>query len=317
MKAAQLSKPRANAWLPSLGGLDKSFSTVLHCLEPLSAHTSLQLGGEADYFVNASSLQQINQSISFARQRTLNWMVLGNGTNVLFPDEGYRGLIIHLGHNWGGWQLEAGGRLRCCSGASLGGLLGWLGQRGHHKLDFLVGIPGSVGGAVAMNAGIPQATIGARVESVRALNLEGRLLKLDREACRFGYRTSLFRRPGWVVLEVALHLGESAECRQEDWDMARLLVRRRACQPLRGHSAGCVFKNPAPPQPSAGVLLERAGLKGMRIGGASISALHANFILNRGEASSREVRQLIDIARDKVYKEFEVELQLELAVVSN
>ena len=313
MRAAQPSKPTANAWPPSLVGLDKSLSAVLHCLEPLSVHTSLRLGGEADYFVKASSLQQISQSISFARQRGLNWMVLGNGTNILFPDEGYRGLIIHLGRNWGGWQLGPNGLLRCRAGASLGGLLGWLGRRGHHELDFLVGIPGSVGGAVAMNAGIPQATIGAQVERVWALDPEGRLLKLDHSTCRFGYRSSLFLRPGWVVLEVALRLSKTGE----SWDAAQLLARRRACQPLRAHSAGCVFKNPGPPHPSAGALLERAGLKGMNVGGASISALHANFILNRGTASSSEVRQLIDIARDKVYKEFEVELQLELAVISN
>ncbi len=296
-----------------VAGLDKRLRSVLKCSEPLWAHTSFRLGGEADYFVNPRSVQEVNQSVAFAEEEGLPWMVLGNGTNILFPDEGYRGLIVHLGRNWSSWHLSDDGRLTCRSGASLGGLTGWLRMQGHHDLDFLVGIPGSVGGAVAMNAGIPDASIGDIVESVQALEPSGHLISLDHAGCRFAYRRSLFREDRWVVLEVTFRLGQS----DRHWDANELLQRRREHQPLQTPSAGCVFKNPPRPGPSAGMLIERAGLKGCRIGGAVVSPLHANFILNEDHATSDDVRRLIDIVRDKVYKDFGVELQLELAVVSN
>jgi UDP-N-acetylmuramate dehydrogenase len=271
------------------------------------------LGGEADYYVNPRSIQEISQSVAFAAQEGLSLMVLGNGTNVLFPDEGYHGLIVHLGRNWGSWRLDAEGELVCRAGASLGGLTGWLRTQGFHDMNFLMGIPGSVGGAVAMNAGIPEATIGDLVQSVRALEPSGRLVSLERADCRFEYRRSLFRDTDWVVLEVTFRLGQG----KKHWDANELLQRRRMCQPLSRPSAGCVFKNPTRPSPSAGRLIEAAGLKGCRVGGAVVSPLHANFILNEGQATSRDVRQLIDIVRNKVYKDFGVELQLELVVVSN
>ena len=293
--------------------LDKRLRSVLKCSEPLWAHTSFRLGGEADYFVNPRSVEEVNQSVAFAEEEGLPWMVLGNGTNVLFPDEGYRGLIIHLGRNWSSWHLSDDGRLNCRSGASLGGLTGWLRMQGMHDLDFLVGIPGSVGGAVAMNAGIPEACIGDVVESVRALEPSGRLITLERADCRFEYRRSRFREGRWIISEVTLRLGQS----ERRWDANELLQQRREHQPLQIPSAGCVFKNPPRPRPTAGLLIERTGLKGCRVGGAMVSPLHANFILNEGQATSGDVRRLIDIVRDKVYKDFGVELQLELAVVSN
>lgn len=302
--------------LPHAAGvyrLDKRLSSVLKCSEPLSGHASFRLGGEADYYVNPRSIQEIRGSVALAAQEGLPWMVLGNGTNILFPDEGYHGLIIHLGRNWGSWRLSPDGQLICRAGASLGGLTGWLRTQGFHEMNFLVGIPGSVGGAVTMNAGIPEATIGDLVQSVRALEPCRRLVSLEGADCRFEYRRSLFREAGWVVLEVTFRLGQS----QKLWDANELLQRRRACQPLSWPSAGCVFKNPARPSPSAGRLIEAAGLKGSRVGGAVVSPGHANFILNQGQATSRDVRRLIDIVRNKVYKDFGVELRLELVVVSN
>lgn len=272
--------------------------------EPLARHTSLGIGGPARFWVEPADPEDVARALAFARAQGLPWLVLGNGTNVLFSDRGWPGLVLHLGPRGGlsGWR-RAGEVLTAGAGASLAAVR----RAGGGALDFLYGIPGTVGGALAMNAGIPAAEIGARVRSVTALDPQGRVRVLSRERCGFGYRASRLRRAGWVVLEARLDLAAPAT-----WDLAALR-RRRAAQPA-GRSPGCVFKNPSNFPHGAGWLLDRCGLKGLRIGGAQIARSHANFILNRGGARSADVLALIDIAREKVYKEFQVELDLELEV---
>ncbi len=280
----------------------------LHRNEPLCRYTSLRIGGPADYFAQPTSLEEARWALTFARERELPWMALGNGTNVLFPDAGYRGLILHIGRAFGKRRLD-GDRLIVQAGAGLGATMGYL--RAHRCYDFdgLVGIPGTIGGALAMNAGIPEFSISELVRSVTVLTPTGEIIRLSRNACRFGYRTSLFReRPG-VILEAEFRVGGPRR-----FDADALLERRRGRQPLGQPSPGCVFKNPEGPL-SAGQLLERAGLKGHTSGGAMISRIHANFIVNLGGATASDCLRLIDISREKVYKEFNVELRPELAVV--
>ena len=161
-----------------------------------------------------------------------------------------------------------------------------------------------------MNAGIPEVTLSEYVVSLMVLTSDGLLLELSREECLFGYRTSRFRERPWVILMGEFQLGSPPR-----FDPQALLRRRRERQPLRWPSAGCVFQNPALPF-TAGQLIERAGLKGLRVGGAMISPIHGNFIVNCGGATAADILHLIDIAHNKVYKEFRVELRLELAVVS-
>jgi UDP-N-acetylmuramate dehydrogenase len=278
--------------------------------EPLWRYTSLRIGGPADYFAQPRSLDEVRQALAFARERELPWMVLGNGTNVLFPDAGYRGLIVHIGRAFGKRRLE-GDRLIAAAGAGLGATMGFLRVHGYFDLDGLVGIPGTIGGALTMNAGIPEFSISELVRSVTVLTPTGEIIKLSRSACRFGYRTSLFRARPWVILAAEFQVGGPRR-----FDADALLARRRERQPLGQPSPGCVFKNPGGPF-SAGQLLERAGLKGRASGGAMISRVHANFIVNRGGASASDCLRLIDIAREKVYKELGVELQPELAVISS
>lgn len=278
--------------------------------EPLARHTSLGIGGPADHFASPTTSGELLMAINYAWERDLPWMVLGNGTNILFPDGGYRGLVIHLGRNFSARRIE-GERLYVQSGAGLGGTISYLRARGFYDLDGLVGIPGTIGGAVAMNAGVPEVTIAERLLEVTALTEKGELLKLPKEECHFGYRASVFRRQPWVILAAEFRLGE-----ERRFDPEGLLKRRRERQPLGMRSAGCVFKNPDGPM-SAGELIDAAGLKGLRVGGAMISHVHANFIVNLGRATASDILHLIDIAREKVYKEFGVELRLELVVVSN
>jgi UDP-N-acetylmuramate dehydrogenase len=277
--------------------------------EPLARHTSLRIGGPADYFVIPASVDDILETLDFVRDRGLPWIVLGNGTNVLFPDEGYRGVIIKLGPSLGRIEIS-GDRVRAQAGASLAALISQVRAQGGRDFDFLVGIPGSVGGALVMNAGIPEGTISDVVTRVGALTFDGKFITLKAEECRFGYRASRFQEERLIVIE-----GEFALGRGKSWDGEELLRRRKERQPLGVPSPGCVFRNPVGVNATAGQLLDWAGLKGLRVGGARISPKHANFIVNEGGATSRDVLQLIDIARSVVLKYWGVELKLELAVV--
>ncbi len=276
---------------------------------PLSRFTSFRIGGPARYWVAPADAADLECTLAFARRHGLPWRVLGNGTNTLFPDRGFPGVVIHLGPGGGlsGIALQ-GERLRLQAGASLAAARTLAEANGFDDLGFSLAIPGTVGGALVMNAGVPEGAIGDLVASVRARDPAGRIRRLDAPACGFGYRTSCFRGGGWLVLDAELRLGSGRR-----WDRAELL-RRRKHQPL-GHSPGCVFKNPPHTARSAGWLVDKAGLKGYKVGNAQVSRSHANFILNLGGAQSADVLSLIDIVREKVYKEFKVELDLELEVV--
>lgn len=278
--------------------------------EPLARHTSLRIGGPAKYFVIPAELEDIDETLAFAQERELPWIVLGNGTNVLFPDEGYRGVVIKMGPSLGRIELREN-RVRAQAGASLAALISKVRSVGLRDLDFLVGIPGSVGGALVMNAGIPEGQIADVVTRVRALTFDGKSITLTPEECRFGYRSSRFQGERLIVIEGEFALGTG-----KSWDGEALLRRRRERQPLGVPSPGCVFRNPAGVGATAGQLIDQAGLKGYRVGGARISTKHANFIVNEGGATSRDVLQLIDIARSVVLKYWGVELKLELAVVA-
>lgn len=277
---------------------------------PLAPLTSLGIGGPARRYAQPTSVDQIADLVQYAEDHGLPWMVLGNGTNVLFPDAGFPGLIIHLGRDFSRTRIEED-RLIVQAGAGLGATMGRLRAQGYSDFDGLIGIPGSVGGALTMNAGGRETTIADSLDWVTALKPDGRLVTLSRAACAFGYRDSLFRRRNWVILEGQFRVGGLRR-----FDPQALMAHRRQVQPLRQPSPGCVFANPPGPH-SAGQLLEQAGLKGLRWGGAMISPLHANFMINERRATAADLQNLIDIARERVYKEFGVELRLELVVVPN
>ncbi len=279
--------------------------------EPLSKHTSFRIGGAARYFVKPKSVEDVSNAIAFAQSQELSWHVLGNGTNILFPDHGFDGVIIHLGPSTDLNQVTIeDDRLYAEAGASLATARHLSEKSGFGAMDFLVGIPATLGGALAMNAGIPEGAIGDLVTSVIALDHNGKLQQLSQAECEFGYRSSRIRREQMVVLAAQLDLTQGV-----DWDKFALMLRRK--QQPNGYSPGCVFKNPSLSPQSAGWLIDKSGLKGYNVGDAQVSCSHANFILNRGQARSADVLALIDIVREKVYKEFNLELNLELEVVLN
>ena len=216
-------------------------------------------------------------------------------------------MVLKIGPGLRGEELREGS-LWVGAGEGLGEVLRYLHQHGFHDLDFLVGIPGTVGGAVAMNAGIPEASIGDFVERIWALDPQGELHSFSQEECGFGYRESRFRHEPWVIVAAEFRLEGEAQ-----WDLEELLARRRR-QPEQP-SPGCVFKNP--PGESAGRLIDRAGLKGLRVGGAAISLVHANFIINLGGARASDVLKLMEIVRERVHATFGVDLEPELEIVFN
>lgn len=296
--------------MTTLAAPPSAIETVLQQDVPLAPFTSLRIGGPARLFAQPTSVDQVADLVHYAEDHALPWMVLGNGTNVLFPDAGFPGLVIQLGRDFSRTSIDAD-QLTVQAGAGLGATMGRLRAQGFHDFDGLVGIPGSIGGALTMNAGGRETTIADSLERVTALKPNGQLVTLAREDCAFGYRDSLFRRLDWVILEGHFRIGGPKR-----FDAQALMAHRRRVQPLRVPSPGCVFANP-PGAFSAGQLLESAGLKGQRWGGAMISPLHANFMINDRRATAADLQNLIDIARERVYKEFGVELRLELVVVPN
>jgi UDP-N-acetylmuramate dehydrogenase len=291
-------------------GLDKRVRGVVKFNEKLSLHSSLRVGGEARYFVRPQAVEDIKECLSFAQEEDLPWVAMGNGTNILFPDEGYPGVVIQVGPGMKGKELDhSRGILRVQAGESLGELIHFLHSHGLNDFDFLVGIPGAVGGSLVMNAGIPEGAIGDLVKRVYAIDERGEEVAFTKEECEFGYRESRFQRERLVIFGAEFAVGNHRE-----WDLEELRARRRR-QPLGQPSPGCVFRNP--PGDYAGRLIERAGLKGFRIGGAAISTVHANFIVNEGGARAADVLRLIELVRERVYKEFGVELEMELEVISN
>lgn len=266
--------------------------------EPLSRHTTFRIGGPAWCYFLPGTKEAFVEAISRARREGIPWFVLGKGSNVLFPDRGFPGLVVSTAALRG---LEVGGgRIRAQAGVPLPRLV----PLGYGEL---AGIPGTVGGAVAMNAGTRQGSIGRHVVAVEVLARDGGIRRIPGGECAFSYRSSRLLRLGLPVLEVELSSPREAV------GAAGVLSRRRS-QPRGLPSAGCVFRNP-PGAPPAGWLIDRAGLKGLRLGDALVSPEHANFICNLGRATAAEVLGLMELVRERVRRLFGITLEPELRIV--
>jgi UDP-N-acetylmuramate dehydrogenase len=273
--------------------------------EPLASRTTFGVGGEAACLFTPESALALKRAIELSHAHSLPYVLLGAGSNLLVSDEGYSSLVIST-RRLRGVSLSASA-VRAFAGEPLAALVNLVDLTGNRSLNFLAGIPGSLGGAIAMNAGIPSRAIGDVVEEVGVLTPAGAFQILSREDCQFGYRTSAILEHGLTVVWARVRLTD------ESFDKDVLLAHRRATQPMHARSAGCVFRNP--PSLSAGQLIDAAGLKGVSVGMAKVSEQHANFIVNLGGASSAEIRKLIDIVRQKVYKSFRIWLELEIRVI--
>lgn len=286
--------------------------------EPMSRHTSYAIGGPVDVLAFPAARDDLVLLLREIRNRKAPFFVLGGGTNLLVKDGGFRGVAISLGRMKtvaiGREYHSVGGRytvLSADAGASLGSLLGFAADRGLTGLEFAAGIPGTVGGAVCMNAGTAEGEMGDVVETVIMASPAGEVVTVGRDAMGFGYRASNVP-VGHVVLAATLVLrhGDREEIRQH---IRSLLEKRRARQPGGLPNAGSVFKNPL--DESAGRLIETAGLKGKRVGDAQVSEKHANFIVNLGKAKAADVLRLMEAVRKAVYETHGVELEPEIKII--
>lgn len=279
----------------------------------MSEHTTFRIGGKADAVCFVQELGELQKLFSYINKENIPYLVVGGGSNLLVRDGGFKGVVIimreHLAsieqHGKNEQILVAGG------GLSLSNLVRYCSQRGLGGLEFLAGIPGTVGGAVIMNAGAFGKDMGTVLQSVEMVSPQGELLSRDRPDLVFSYRTS-------SIQEGTLVISASLQCTRETPQIvskrvAEYLARRKATQPLEYPSAGSVFRNP--PGDYAGRLIEKTGLKGKKIGGAMISPKHANYIVNTGGARAEDVVALMEMAKEKVREKTGIELEPEIRVV--
>ena len=306
--------------LPGLAAELRQCGMEPTCDESLDRHTSYRIGGPADLWVEISGQGQLILTVQAAKKRHIPVHILGGGTNVLVSDRGMRGLVI------GNWMPFEGGPPRelspspgstggtasfeIGSGVSLSRTARWAAESGLSGLEWAEGIPGTIGGAIIGNAGAFGSDMASIVGSVLVLNETDVQQQLDRSDVGFGYRTSHWKRsatrPILLACQLSLTMGSREEIKARSESFR---ARRRQSQPQEP-SAGSVFRNPA--AAPAGQLIEEAGLKGLRCGGAVVSKKHANFIVNQGKASSNDVWSLIEQVREQVFSFHGVELALEI-----
>ncbi len=276
--------------------------------EPMSEHTSMRVGGKAARFFNTPSAS-LPALLTLLRESGERYAVIGNGTNLLVPDEGYDGSVVRMLPEK---PKLSDGVVTCCAGTSLASLAAFAAKKSLSGLEFAHGIPGTLGGAVCMNAGAYGGEMSQVVTKTKYF-FDGEIKTLSNKEHSFGYRRSFFtENPGAVVLESSFKL-VPADRETVEEKMRELKARRRASQPLNYPSAGSVFKRPE--GYFAGKLIEDCGLKGYRIGGACVSEKHAGFIVNVGGATCSDVLELISYIQKTVEERFGVRLEREVKII--
>ena len=285
---------------------------------PLAPMTTFKVGGPADVFVETHSEEELIDALKIAHATGAKVTILGGGSNVLIADQGVRGLVIRPK---GGTVTPVGDRLvRADAAVTINGLVRWTINRGYAGLEAWAGTPGTVGGAIYGNAHWKSTNIGDLVESVRLARPDGRLLQVPADRMEFDYDYSRLKRTGEIVLWAAIRVTPGADPNRLRPIARESLAFRKRTQPLESPSAGCIFMNPDRVRdkvpdgipPSAGALVDRAGLKGVASNGARVSPTHANFIINEGSAKAADIRALIERCRAAVHDQFGVSLRNEI-----
>jgi UDP-N-acetylmuramate dehydrogenase len=276
--------------------------------EPMERHTTFRVGGNADFFVEIGSCEELANIIKYLKQTEHSYFIVGNGSNLLVGDKGYEGVILHLGERFAQISIE-GSELTAQAGALLSLAAKTAAKNGLAGLEFASGIPGTIGGAVVMNAGAYDGEMKQVITSVTVMNESGEIMELDNDTMEFGYRTSIIKNRPFIVLSARFSLtpGSSEEIQKK---MTEFAERRRSKQPLEYPSAGSTFKRPE--GYFAGKLIMDAGLRGFRIGGAQVSEKHCGFIINVGNASAADISELMDEVAEKVREQFGVALEPEI-----
>ena len=281
--------------------------------EPMKKHTTFRLGGPADFFLCPSDVNQIPEIIHICREEGIPWFVLGNGSNLLVSDQGYRGVVIQIYKNMNQITVE-GTRIYAQAGALLSAVSKKAMEAGLTGMEFASGIPGTLGGAAVMNAGAYGGEMKDILVSVTVLTDEGEQKVLKAEELNLGYRTSIIKERGYIVLDGVLQLQagnrDAIKTRMEE-----LKVQRVTKQPLEYPSAGSTFKRPE--GYFAGKLIEDAGLRGYRVGGAQVSEKHCGFVINTGDAKTSDVVQLIHNVQNIIWNKFKIKLEPEVKFLGN
>ena len=277
--------------------------------ELMKKHTSFRIGGPADYFIYPDSKQQLCQALALCQEKSLSWFIMGNGSNLLVSDHGYRGVIIQIFKNFQKVMID-GKRITAEAGILLSHLASMACENCLTGLEFSSGIPGTLGGAVVMNAGAYGGEMKDVLSGVTVLDQEGVAHHLSAEELEMGYRTSnLLKQRDWIVVEAELLLdyGEQEKIRRR---MGKLKETRCAKQPLEFPSAGSIFKHPK--GHFVGKLIMEAGLQGVRVGGAMVSEKHFGFVINVSDATAYDVMTLIKLIQETVWVKFRLRLEPEV-----
>lgn len=280
--------------------------------EPMSKHTSFKIGGNADVYIKVNNLSKLSTILKECQASDVDYMILGNGSNLLVSDEGIRGAVIRLDGDFRKITLLDDTTIFCGAGATLAYLCKFALNCGLSGLEFAWGIPGTVGGAVFMNAGAYDGEMKDVVHSVSHISPSGEIGRTEKENMNFGYRTSVYRSNNMIITGVTLKLkkGNPDEIRAK---MDDYMSRRSTKQPLEYPSAGSVFKRPE--GNFAGALIEQCGLKGKTCGGAQVSEKHAGFIINKSNATAKDVRDLIGEIQKTVSDKTGYNLECELIIL--
>jgi len=294
--------------LINIDEIKKFFRGNILLSEPLGKYTSFRIGGPADYYLEPSGKEDAVNIITYLEGQNFPFVIIGKGSNLLVSDEGVRGAVINLEAGLASIHTD-GDRIYADAGVSLSRFVDFCVQRGLKGVETLAGIPGTIGGAVIMNAGAWGGEISEYLVDAEVIR-SGRVLRLKKDEIGFAYRSSGLA--GCIVLEATFMLspGDKAEIMKIRRD---LLIKRNSTQPMNYPSSGSMFKNP--PGTHAAKLIEGAGLKGTRRGNAQISEKHANFIVNLGGATARSVMDLIDLTKKTVFDKYAVDLELEVKLL--
>ncbi|MCR5792228.1 MAG: UDP-N-acetylmuramate dehydrogenase [Lachnospiraceae bacterium] len=280
--------------------------------EPMENHTTFRIGGPSDYFVEPTTVEQLAKVLSLCKENQISYYILGNGSNLLVGDKGYRGVMIHIGNNMAKYTVKEDGTVTAQTGVLLSKLAMDVANAGFKGFEFAAGIPGNLGGAVTMNAGAYGGEIKDCIVKATVMKEDGEVVTLSKEDLQLGYRTSIIQKEQLIVLEAEFQFekGDKTAILEE---INRLNTQRREKQPLNYPSAGSTFKRPE--GYFAGKLIMDAGLRGFRVGGVQVSEKHCGFVVNDQNGTALDVRKLMEEVDRIVYEKEGVHLEPEVRFV--
>ena len=299
--------------LEKISSLNLNSNTKIFENESLKNHTTFGVGGRAKIFVIPQNSNDIVKLIEFSKDNKIEISFMGSGSNIIASDNGFNGIIISLKKSFNKIFFSTN-EINVEAGAMLNSMVKKAINRGYKGFESLVGVPGTVGGAIIMNAGAHGSEISELFISARTIDENGEIKFYKRKDINFSYRDSSFPKSE-ILLDAKFKLikGKQEKINQKKKDVS---IKRKTSQPLSYKSAGSIFKNPTN-KLAAGYLIDKAGLKGLRIGDAEISQKHANFIINHGNAKSSDILNLIHIMKNKVKEIFDIKLELEVKIIGN